>query len=151
MKKKQLESFLQQLETFEKPKIKHEQYATSVPLASSILFFIEELNGFKNKLVGDLGLFFYIKNKLKFFFKGCGCGVFMLGAIQFGAAFSIGFDIDLDALNICQQNINETESNNFCDLVKMDLMSQNLLTHFYETFDIIITNPPFGTKNNAGL
>lgn len=76
----------------------------------------------------------------------------MLGALQLNAAFSIGFDIDIDALNICQQNINEANLNEFCDIINVDLiLSKNSLSKFYETFDIVITNPPFGTKNNIGF
>lgn len=75
----------------------------------------------------------------------------MLGAIQFGAAFSVGFDIDLDALETCQQNIDETNSSEFCDLIRTNLLGlNNSMSRFCETFDIIITNPPFGTKNNDG-
>lgn len=52
MKKKQLESFLQQLNTFKKPKLKYEQYTTDVTLASSILSVIDD---FDNAFVCDLG------------------------------------------------------------------------------------------------
>lgn len=61
MKKKHLEGFLQQLETFGNPKIELEQYGTGVSLASSILNSVEETTGFEDTFVGDLGLYLNIQ------------------------------------------------------------------------------------------
>lgn len=55
MKKRQLESFLQQLDTFTMPRLELEQYATDAPLAASILEAIELNDGHEDALVGDLG------------------------------------------------------------------------------------------------
>ncbi|KAI1723050.1 methyltransferase small domain-containing protein [Ditylenchus destructor] len=139
MKRKQLESFLHQLDTFEKPLLELEQYATSAELATSILKAINEDIGLdESTVLGDLG---------------CGCGVLMLGAAKLGAGFCIGYDIDDGALSICRQNSDDADLGDVCDLVQVDLMSastSNSLSRFYNSFDIIVTNPPFGTKGNSG-
>lgn len=76
----------------------------------------------------------------------------MLGAVQLGAELAVGFDIDPNALDICRTNVTEMESEHLCDLVAIDLASSSTkICHFNEKFDLIITNPPFGTKNNAGI
>ncbi|KAI1723495.1 methyltransferase small domain-containing protein [Ditylenchus destructor] len=139
MKRKQLESFLHQLDTFETPRLELEQYATSAELATSILEAINEDSGLdEGTVLGDLG---------------CGCGVLMLGAAKLGAGFCIGYDIDDAALSICRQNIDDAGLGDICDLVQVDLMSastSNPLSRFHNSFNIIVTNPPFGTKGNSG-
>lgn len=64
MKRKHLESFLQQLDTFDRPKLELEQYATSPELAAAILAEIKnDLRNQEGTLLGDLGKylrFFYV-------------------------------------------------------------------------------------------
>lgn len=56
MKRKHLESFLQQLDTFSKPRVELEQYATSALLGAEILEKINEDCGLEEtNLLGDLG------------------------------------------------------------------------------------------------
>lgn len=61
----------------------------------------------------------------------------------------IGFDIDEDALNICTRNITEFEIDNI-DLMQGDITQPHLLDAFKKKFDVVIMNPPFGTKKNEG-
>uniref|UniRef100_A0A915ETK9 Methyltransferase small domain-containing protein n=1 Tax=Ditylenchus dipsaci TaxID=166011 RepID=A0A915ETK9_9BILA len=137
MKKKQLESFLQQLETFDRPRLDLEQYATSPQLGSSILEAINEEIGLnEDTLLADLG---------------CGSGILMIGAARIGAGLSVGFDIDLKALSICQNNIQESGLQESCELLQVDVCAcsptnMRTLSRFEGKFDVVVTNPPFGTK-----
>ncbi|XP_068602266.1 rRNA N6-adenosine-methyltransferase METTL5 [Brachionichthys hirsutus] len=134
MKLKELESRLQQVDVFEKPKVRLEQYPTSPHLAACMLHTIQSTFGdIQSKLVADLG---------------CGCGVLSVGAALLGAGLCVGFDIDNDALEIFRRNAEEFELPNV-DLVQCDLCSPDSGA-CTKRFDTVITNPPFGTKHNQG-
>uniref|UniRef100_A0A1B6C5H0 Methyltransferase-like protein 5 n=1 Tax=Clastoptera arizonana TaxID=38151 RepID=A0A1B6C5H0_9HEMI len=133
MKLKTLEQYLQQVEIFENPKVKLEQYATTPHLAACMLHVIQSSFGdIEGKIVADLG---------------CGCGTLTFGAVMLGARFCSGFDIDYDALEKFNMNKNEFEIEN-CDAVLCDVT-----TFFSERgcgfFDTVIMNPPFGTRNKG--
>ena len=57
----------------------------------------------------------------------------------------VGFDIDEDALEIFNRNVEEFELTNV-DMVQCDVCS--LSNRLSKSFDTVIMNPPFGTKNN---
>lgn len=57
----------------------------------------------------------------------------------------VGFDIDEDALEIFNRNVEEFELTNV-DMVQCDVCS--LSNRMSKSFDTVIMNPPFGTKNN---
>ncbi|XP_077392402.1 rRNA N(6)-adenosine-methyltransferase METTL5 isoform X1 [Festucalex cinctus] len=134
MKLKELESCLQQVDTFEEPKILLEQYPTSAHIAACMLYTIHNtFDDIEAKLVADLG---------------CGCGVLSIGAAMLEAGLCVGFDIDNDALDIFRRNADEFELSNV-DLVQCDLCSLN--AENYNRFDTVIMNPPFGTKHNQGM
>ncbi|XP_023586357.1 rRNA N6-adenosine-methyltransferase METTL5 isoform X2 [Trichechus manatus latirostris] len=59
----------------------------------------------------------------------------------------VGFDIDEDALEIFNRNVEEFELTNV-DMVQCDVCS--LSNRMSKSFDTVIMNPPFGTKNNKG-
>ena len=61
--------------------------------------------------------------------------------------FVLGLDIDEDALNTCQQNIEDFEMNNI-DLIQQDLKSFEEISRM--KVDTVVMNPPFGTKHNQG-
>lgn len=62
--------------------------------------------------------------------------------------YSVGFDIDPDAIKIAQENSGQFEVP--IDFVNTDLLKANL-ERFQGKLDTIIMNPPFGTKNNKGI
>lgn len=165
MKLKELESRLQALETFEEPKIQLEQYQTSPHLAARILFSAQQSYGsFEGKQVLDLG---------------CGSGIFTLGPILLGADFVMGVDLDRDALDICRRNVNlvcgdeeeEEEENDereasgskedssnattSCgvnyDLLQANVLEDDTFARFHKSFDTVVMNPPFGTKQQKGV
>ncbi|XP_034740987.1 rRNA N6-adenosine-methyltransferase METTL5 isoform X2 [Etheostoma cragini] len=135
MKLKELESWLQQVDGFEEPKILLEQYPTSPHISACMLYTIQNtFNDIEGKLVADLG---------------CGCGVLSIGAAMLAAGLCVGFDIDDDALDIFRRNAEEFEISNV-DLVQCDLASLEAEA-YAKKFDTVIMNPPFGTKHNQGL
>ena len=156
LKLKQLECALNEVETFEKPKVLLEQYPTRPHLAACMLHSIESTyGGLDGKTVADLG---------------CGTGVLSIGARLLGATAVIGFDIDPDAIEIAKRNLEEfgldiqEENDGYCDFILKDVtqayssifdtectFSQKEYSQFSGKFDTVIMNPPFGTKHNRGL
>ena len=136
MKLKELEGYLQQVEVFDNPKVELEQYPTTPHIAAHMLYTIETTFGdIEGKLVGDLG---------------CGCGVLSVGSSMLGSALNVGFDVDLDALNIASQNFSDFDIKN-AEFVQCDLVQMANSHRWSKVFDTVIMNPPFGTKNNRGI
>lgn len=53
-------------------------------------------------------------------------------------------DIDPDALEIAQENIENLEVENI-DIINIDVLQ--IPQSFYKKFDVVITNPPFGIRS----
>ena len=70
-----------------------------------------------------------------------------VGCVMLGAASVTGLDIDPDALAICQQNMADFEIENV-ELVQAGMAQASSL--FRQKFDVVVMNPPFGTKHNKG-
>ncbi|XP_075896023.1 rRNA N(6)-adenosine-methyltransferase METTL5 isoform X1 [Nelusetta ayraudi] len=135
MKLKELESCLQQVDVFEEPKILLEQYPTTPHIAACMLYTIHNtFDDIEGKVVADLG---------------CGCGVLSIGAAMLDAGLCVGFDIDVDALEIFRRNAEEFEISNV-DLVQCDMCMLEA-EGYANKFDTVIMNPPFGTKHNTGI
>ncbi|KYN17645.1 Methyltransferase-like protein 5 [Trachymyrmex cornetzi] len=131
---RQLEEYLQQLDVFENPKVTLEQYATSAHIAAHLLYTAQsQFDNIKGKSVADLG---------------SGCGTLSLGAKMLGAEYVVGFEIDSEAVDIQYRNCSDIEL--FVEVVQCDVL-QYLPGKFEKYFDTVIMNPPFGTKNNAGI
>ena len=109
MKLKQVEQFLQQVDDFESPKIKYEQYATNAHLAGKfilkpsswiLIYFLAHMiytaansyDDIREKTVADFG---------------CGCGMLSIAAALMGAEKVYSIDIDQDALVICKRNLED--------------------------------------------
>lgn len=62
----------------------------------------------------------------------------------------MGVDIDQDALNIAQANLEDMELSHQVDLLRTRIVdttsSSSCLDRFTHAFDTVIMNPPFGTK-----
>ena len=136
MKLKQLEGLLQNLDVFEKPKVDLEQYPTTPHIASHMLYTIDQtFDDIQGSSVADLG---------------CGCGVLSVGAAILGSDYVVGFDIDADALELAKQNLEESGVERV-ELVQCDVANIGSMIVTADLFDTVIMNPPFGTKNNAGM
>ncbi|PLW08647.1 hypothetical protein PCANC_09226 [Puccinia coronata f. sp. avenae] len=144
---KDLEAELQPLSGFNKPKLELEQYVTSAHLASRIIFTAQTTyDDICQKRVLDLG---------------CGCGILSMASSLVGASYTLGVDVDPDALQIALHNLAliETVSDPTIDFVQADLASPSF-TKIFESrlgsddddeplFDTVVMNPPFGTKNKG--
>lgn len=134
MKLKHLESHLSDILQFKNPKIVLEQYVTPPHIAACMLHYIQtEYEDISGKIVADLG---------------CGAGALSIGSASLDASLVLGFEIDSHALDVFRENVNNYDLSNI-DAVQCDVLS-DLPERFYKTFDTVIMNPPFGTKNNAG-
>ncbi|XP_028398665.1 methyltransferase-like protein 5 [Dendronephthya gigantea] len=136
MKLKQLEGLLQNFDVFEKPKVHLEQYPTTPHIASHMLYTIDQtFDDIQGGTVADLG---------------CGCGILSVGAAILGSDYVVGFDIDADALEVAKKNLEECDVDvvEFIQCNVADINSAMMRNGF---FDTVIMNPPFGTKNNAGI
>eukprot|EP00163_Fabomonas_tropica_P021262 TRINITY_DN37279_c0_g1_i1.p1 TRINITY_DN37279_c0_g1~~TRINITY_DN37279_c0_g1_i1.p1 ORF type:complete len:223 (-),score=29.26 TRINITY_DN37279_c0_g1_i1:6-674(-) len=133
MKLKHLQSQLEDVQPFEKAKFALEQYPTTPHLAAHMLTFIDtEYDDIEDQVVCDLGV---------------GCGMLSIGASILGAGACIGVDIDPDALEIAKHNLTRFEVE--ADLVLCDLGTSSPFAN-RPVADVVLMNPPFGTKN-AGI
>ena len=64
-----------------------------------------------------------------------------------GAGAVTGVDIDPEALDTFQQNIVDFDMENV-DLVNIDVKEVDKVLR--QKFEVVIMNPPFGTKHNKG-
>ncbi|XP_023946875.2 rRNA N6-adenosine-methyltransferase METTL5 [Bicyclus anynana] len=135
IKLKTLEGHLGTLSGFSEPKLQLEQYETPAHIAAVALYTIQtQFGALENKLVLD---------------AGCGTGMLSLGASLLGAGTVVALDIDELALEVLQENLEDTGVTNI-DAVQCDFLSSNIC-RWNNYFDTVLMNPPFGTKNNAGI
>lgn len=137
IKLKKLEEYMQGVDVFKKPKMSLEQYSTPPHIASLMMYNIQTKFGdIENKIVADLG---------------SGTGMLSIGSFLLGATFTVGFEIDLDAIQVLRDNITEMELPSI-DCVQCDVLKDlQINSRWTKTFDTVIMNPPFGTKNNSGI
>ena len=113
---------LSKLKTFEKPKLKAEQYMTDSETAAEVLWFAYMKGDIEDKTIADLG---------------CGTGILGKAALLMGAKKVFFVDDDENALKICKDNVGKTEKAYFLIRDVKD---------FNKKADTVIENPPFGTK-----
>ncbi|XP_037093445.1 rRNA N6-adenosine-methyltransferase METTL5-like [Pollicipes pollicipes] len=133
MKLWQLEALLQQLDGFDRPKVTLEQYVTPPHIAAHLLHTAQASFGdLAGRSVADLG---------------CGPAVLAAGAAALGAGAVLAVDIDADALAVARANLDDA------GLTAVELLHADV-AHVVDTWrgrvDTVLTNPPFGTKRNAG-
>lgn len=141
MKPKTLRCELQQLHTWSSPNCwELEQYATPPPIASEMLSHIQEYyNDVSDKTVADLG---------------CGCGILTVGCGLMGARSVVAVDIDSKSLDILRKNIRMYDGlQDIVSVIEGDVSDNTLswLPTLSSHVDVVIMNPPFGTKKTPGL
>eukprot|EP00890_Picochlorum_soloecismus_P000358 jgi/Picsp_1/1322/NSC_04803-R1_riken cdna 2810410a08 len=140
MRLKELESLMQDIDPFDKPKIELEQYPTGPHLAARMLYTVATVyDEFESKSVVDLG---------------CGTGMLSIGAAMLGAGHVIGVDVDPDALHRALANMESYEDHLPIDLICSDVsqiatMAGNNGFDKRLTADTVIMNPPFGTRKKG--
>jgi len=122
--KKQLAIQLSKLKGFDKASIKLEQYPTDSEIAATILWNAFMNGEIQDKVVADLG---------------CGTGILGIGALLLDAKKVFFVDVDREALNVLEENLKFLELEDF-EIVCSDV------SDFSEKVDLVIQNPPFGTK-----
>ena len=147
MKLKHLEEALQQVRGFENPSVELEQVITSPHLASHMIYAAhqnEDIEGILIFINASYPVLANLSEGMAIGDFGCGTGMLSIASSLMGCAFSIGFDVDIKALAIAQQNLSDFELNN-CELVQSDVQSLALSS----SLDVVVSNPPFGTRNRG--
>ena len=113
------------LETFTSPKAKLEQYPTDSEIAADIIWQAYMLGDIKGKTIADLG---------------CGTGILGIGALLLGAKKVFFVDTDTAALAVLGNNLNKEGIKKGFSIINSDI------SDFKERADIVLQNPPFGTR-----
>jgi len=130
MTKKELSIWLSKLEAFNKPEMMLEQHPTDSEIAGEVLWNAFMQGDIEGKALADLG---------------CGTGVLGLGALLLGAKKAFLIDVDAEAVQIAMQNQAFLEKETGQKLNAAFLIGDIMI--FDEKIDVVIMNPPFGTKN----
>jgi putative methylase len=127
--KKELAIVLSKLSKFNAPNVKLEQYITDSEIASDVLWQAFMREDIRDKIIADLG---------------SGTGILGLGCLLLGAKKVYFVDIDDKVLEIAKNNLNKLKEM-FEIKGKSEFINDNI-SNFNEKVDIVIQNPPFGTK-----
>lgn len=130
MSKSSLAIILSGLDGFESPKVREEQYPTDSEIAASVLWNACLIGDIKGKTIADLG---------------CGTGILGIGALLLGANKVIFIDSDKNALETAKNNTSKLKSEGY-GLGKVKFKSQDIAYLKEARTDVVIQNPPFGTK-----
>src|SRR3989338_405469 len=140
---------LSKLKGFEKPKVSVEQYSMDSEIGASVLWNALYNGDIKQKEIVDLG---------------CGTGVLGIGALLLGAKKVYFVDIDEKVIDTAEENLRKVKSECLvageavflCMDIKNFHMSEmhgisehvknNKKAVFNGKADVVIQNPPFGTK-----
>ncbi|CAK0738221.1 hypothetical protein CVIRNUC_001011 [Coccomyxa viridis] len=132
MKLKELHAAMQGIQPFASPNVNLEQYPTGADIASRMLFTVDSIyNEFQGRTVLDLG---------------CGTGMLSIGAALLGSPHCLGLDIDLDAIETAQANVEAFEDLPV-DFVRCDVSALRQQGRLQA--DTVIMNPPFGTRRKG--
>ena len=124
--KKQLEIILSRLAVFDTPDVNAEQYPTDSAVASEMLWQAFMQGDIDGRHVADLG---------------CGTGILGIGALFLGAESVVFLDNDPDTLVVLRKNLETVQAPLDCyRILESDVAA------FNDTVDIVLQNPPFGTK-----
>jgi predicted RNA methylase len=136
---KSLENMISKLEGFTSPKVNLEQYSTDSHVASRMCYLIEtEFSAIKDKIILDLG---------------CGTGALSLTSSLLDPLIIFSADIDKEVFPVFKRNYSRIKNYSKDEpLIEFIIADAVTISKFFRaSFDTIITNPPFGTKNNKGI
>ena len=129
--KSSLAVLLSKLGVFETPKLKSEQYTTDSEIAADVLWQAYYLRDIENKTIADLG---------------SGTGILGLGALLLGAKKVFFIENDKDSIKITKENLAFIEKETKVKLSEKAIFLNQDINNFNDKVDIVIQNPPFGTK-----
>jgi len=117
---------LSRLAVFDDPELKTEQYPTDSEIAADLLWNAQMIDGLEGKRVADLG---------------CGTGILGIGALLLGADHVSFLDKSQEALKMLKTNVSALpELEGMYEIIESDIRE------FKGKADMVIMNPPFGTK-----
>ena len=119
---------LSNIQLFENPQFKLEQYETPAHIATEWIWEMAS----KGEVAGKIILY-----------AGCGTGILGLGLLLMGARKVYFVDKDESAMKICIDNHNKLKE--AYEIGDAEFISHDI-TLFDEQVDIVVQNPPFGTK-----
>src|SRR3989344_6907429 len=127
--KKDLEVELSKLKGFTNPSWELEQYQTPAHIAAEWIWNMAMLSEVSGRTILD---------------AACGQGILGIGLLLMGAKKVIFLDKDQEAMQICMENYKHIQEEYE---VGEAIFVINDITLFDETVDIVVQNPPFGTKS----
>lgn len=133
MSKATLAVLLSRLKRFEKPKTHLEQYPTPSEAAATILWDAAQRGLIQGKQVVDLG---------------AGTGILGLGALLLGAKQVTFVEIDQEASNLIEENRQLLTKLTDQEQGTITILTADVLKNPLKlTADLVVSNPPFGTKH----
>lgn len=127
--KKDLEIILSRLKTFNKPSLELEQYPTPSNIAAEWVWTMAMKREAAGKIILD---------------AGCGTGILGLGLLLLGAKKVFFLDKDFGVMAICIENYNQLKEE--YEIGEGDFIIEDIM-FFDAEVDIVVQNPPFGTKD----
>ncbi len=124
-----LAMLLSDLEGFNEPKIRQEQYLMDSEVGASALWNAYLLNDIEGNVLADLG---------------CGTGILGIGALVLGAKQVFFVDSDEKSLETARNNVLKVKSEGY-RLGKPRFICKDVEKLEMKT-DVVLQNPPFGTK-----
>ncbi len=121
LNKKKLAIELSKLSSLDNKKINLEQYILDSEIAAELILIINFNNDIKDNVIADLG---------------CGNGILGKGCLFFNPEKVYFVDKDKDAIDIVKKNVKDERA----VFVNKDIKD------FNKKADVVIMNPPFGTK-----
>jgi len=135
---KNLAIILSRLKVFDKPDFTLEQYPTDSEIAFEVLHNADMHNEINDKNMLDLG---------------AGAGILGIGCLLLGAKRVYFVDKDKKALNILKKNLLLIEKQLSIKLIDKAVIIEKDVSMIdskdFKDIDLIVQNPPFGTKNKG--
>ena len=129
--KSKLAILLSQLKGFSSPNVSAEQYMLEAEVAADILWNAYMKGDLEGRVSTDLG---------------CGTGILGIGALLLGAKKVWFLDKSEASLEVLRQNLAEIGQKVSVDLMEKSEIIYSDVNLFNKEVDLVIMNPPFGTK-----
>ena len=114
---------------FENPKVKDEQYETDSEIAAEVLWNTYMRDNIVDRVIADLG---------------SGTGILSIGAAILGAKKVYMVERDAEAIKIAKKNIELADS--YMQVSDRIKIIHSDISEFNNKVDLVIENPPFGTR-----
>ncbi|RLF65789.1 MAG: RNA methyltransferase [Thermoplasmata archaeon] len=123
MSKKDLEIIVERIPRHPNPKYLLEQYTTPGRIVAEVVHMAKVLGDLDGSIVVDLG---------------CGTGRFAIASALYGASYSVGVDVDIEALLVARKYSKILDVNS--DFILSDVKLLRIRG------DVVMQNPPFGSR-----